>query len=168
MRRMAAVKGFLKSAGLTSIEQAEKRDDKKGAYYMATIEKPGRATEEVVATIVPEIVRNFPWPKSMRWGEGGCAGCAPCTPSSACSRQGRAFDIDGIKSGKETRGHRFMAPEPFNVKGFEDYRQKLHKAKVFSTAMSGRASFAMAALAMPSTRSSALSRTKACSPRMPG
>src|SRR4029078_9281748 len=60
-----ALKGFLKSAGLTSIEQVEKRNDKKGAYYLATIEKPGRATEEVVATIVPEIVRNFPWPKSM-------------------------------------------------------------------------------------------------------
>ena len=106
----AAINGFLKSAGLTSVDQAEKRDDKKGAYYVATIEKPGRATEEVVATIVPEIVRNFPWPKSMRWGSGhvvpitteagdhittesgdrivsdsGFAGYARCTPSFAFS-----------------------------------------------------------------------------------
>jgi len=126
-----ALKGFLKSAGLTSIEQAEKRDDKKGAYYLATIEKPGRATEEVVATIVPEIVRNFPWPKSMRWGEGKLRWVRPLH-SILCLFNGKVvpFDIDGIKSGKETHGHRFMAPEPFNVTGFEDYRQKLHKAKV--------------------------------------
>ena len=127
----AAVKGFLKSAGLTSVEQAEKRDDKKGAYYVATIEKPGRATEEVVATIVPEIVRNFPWPKSMRWGEGTLRWVRPLH-SILCLFDGKVvpFEIDGIKSGKETRGHRFMAPEPFDVKGFADYREKLHKAKV--------------------------------------
>lgn len=127
----AAVKGFLKSAGLTSVDQAEKRDDKKGAYYLATIEKPGRATDQVVATIVPEIVRNFPWPKSMRWGEGRLRWVRPLH-SILCLFDGKVvpFDIDGIKSGKETRGHRFMAPEPFNVKGFADYREKLHKAKV--------------------------------------
>jgi glycyl-tRNA synthetase beta chain len=127
----AAIKGFLKSAGLTSVDQAEKRDDKKGAYYMATIEKPGRATEEVVATIVPEIVRNFPWPKSMRWGEGRLRWVRPLH-SVLCLFNSKVvpFEIDGIKSGKETRGHRFMAPEPFNVKGFADYREKLHKAKV--------------------------------------
>ncbi|MGH6747912.1 MAG: glycine--tRNA ligase subunit beta, partial [Methyloceanibacter sp.] len=66
----AAIKGFLKAAGLSSVDQAEKRDDKKGAYYVALIEKAGRATPEVVAGIVPEIVRGFPWPKSMRWGSG--------------------------------------------------------------------------------------------------
>ncbi len=127
----AAVKGFLKAAGLTSVDQAEKRDDKKGAYYVATIEKPGRATEQVVAEIVPEIVRNFPWPKSMRWGSGRLRWVRPLH-SILCLFNGNVvpFDIDGIKSGKETRGHRFMAPEPFNVKGFEDYRAKLHKAKV--------------------------------------
>ena len=127
----AAIKGFLKSAGLTSVDQAEKRDDKKGAYYVATIEKPGRATEEVVATIVPEIVRNFPWPKSMRWGSGRLRWVRPLH-SILCLFNGKVvpFEIDGIKSGKETRGHRFMAPEPFNVKGFEDYREKLRKAKV--------------------------------------
>ncbi len=127
----AAVKGFLKAAGLASIDQAEKRDDKKGAYYVATIEKPGRATEQVVAEIVPQIVRNFPWPKSMRWGEGTLRWVRPLH-SILCLLDGKVvpFDIDGIKSGKETRGHRFMAPEPFNVKGFDDYREKLHKAKV--------------------------------------
>ncbi len=127
----AAIKGFLKAAGLTSVEQAEQRDDKKGAYYLATIGKPGRATEQVVAEIVPEIVRNFPWPKSMRWGEGRLRWVRPLH-SILCLFNGKVvpFEIDGIKSGKQTRGHRFMAPEPFNVKGFEDYREKLHKAKV--------------------------------------
>ena len=127
----AAINGFLKSAGLASVDQAEKRDDKKGAYYVATIEKPGRATEEVVATIVPELVRNFPWPKSMRWGSGRLRWVRPLH-SILCLFNGKVvpFEIDGIKSGKETRGHRFMAPEPFNVKGFEDYREKLRKAKV--------------------------------------
>ena len=127
----AAINGFLKSAGLASVDQAEKRDDKKGAYYVATIEKPGRATEEVVATIVPALVRNFPWPKSMRWGSGRLRWVRPLH-SILCLFNGKVvpFEIDGIKSGKETRGHRFMAPEPFNVKGFEDYREKLRKAKV--------------------------------------
>jgi glycyl-tRNA synthetase beta chain len=127
----AAVKGFLKAAGLTSVDQAEQRDDKKGAYYVATIEKPGRATEQVVAEIVPEIVRNFPWPKSMRWGSGRLRWVRPLH-SILCLFNGKVvpFEVDGIKSGKETRGHRFMAPEPFNVKGFDDYRAKLHKAKV--------------------------------------
>lgn len=127
----AAVKGFLKSAGLASVDQVEKRDDKKGAYYVALIEKPGRATAEVVAEIVPDIVRNFPWPKSMRWGAGRLRWVRPLH-SILCLFNGKIvpFEIDGIASGKETRGHRFMAPEPFDVKGFEDYRQKLRKAKV--------------------------------------
>ena len=114
----AAINGFLKSAGLASVDQAEKRDDKKGAYYVATIEKPGRATEEVVATIVPALVRNFPWPKSMRWGSGRLRWVRPLH-SILCLFDGKVvpFEIDGIKSGKETRGHSFMAPEPFNVKG---------------------------------------------------
>ena len=127
----AAINGFLKSAGLASLDQAEQRDDKKGAYYVATIEKKGRPTAEVVAAIVPEMVRNFPWPKSMRWGSGKLRWVRPLH-SILCLLDGKVvpFEVDGIESGKETRGHRFMAPEPFNVKGFGDYREKLRKAKV--------------------------------------
>jgi glycyl-tRNA synthetase beta chain len=127
----AAIKGFLKAAGLVSVDQAEKRDDKKGAYYVALIEKPGRATSEVVAGIVPEIVKSFPWPKSMRWGSGKLRWVRPLH-SIICLLDGKVvpFEIDGIKSGKETRGHRFMAPEPFSVKSFEDYSKKLREAKV--------------------------------------
>ena len=127
----AAVKGFLKSAGLASVDQAERRDDKKGAYYVALLERPGRATAEVVAAIVPEIVRNFPWAKSMRWGSGRLRWVRPLH-SIACLLDGKVveFEIDGIASGKETRGHRFMAPEPFGVKSFADYVEKLREAKV--------------------------------------
>ena len=127
----AAIKGFLKAAGLSSVDQAETRDDKKGAYYVALIEKPGRATSEVVAGIVPEIIRSFPWPKSMRWGSGKLRWVRPLH-SIICLLDGKVvhFEIDGIRSGKETRGHRFMAPEPFNVKNFADYEKKLREAKV--------------------------------------
>jgi len=127
----AAVKGFLKSAGLASVDQAEKREDKKGAFYVALIERPGRATEAVIAGIVPEIVRNFPWPKSMHWGAGRLRWVRPLH-SILCLFDGKIvpFEIEGIGSGKATRGHRFMAPEPFDVKGFEDYRKKLREAKV--------------------------------------
>jgi glycyl-tRNA synthetase beta chain len=127
----AALKGFLKAAGLSSVDQAEKRDDKKGAYYVALIEKPGRATSEVIAGIVPEIIRGFPWPKSMRWGSGRLRWVRPLH-SILCLLDGKVveLEIDGIESGKETRGHRFMAPEPISVKGFADYRKKLREAKV--------------------------------------
>ena len=127
----AAIKGFLKSAGLASADQAERREDKKGAYYIATIEKRGRPAAEVVAEIVPEIVRNFPWPKSMRWGTGRLRWVRPLH-SILCLLDGKLvpFEIDGIKSGKETRGHRFLAPEPFNVKSFADYQKRLREAYV--------------------------------------
>jgi glycyl-tRNA synthetase beta chain len=127
----AAIKGFLKSAGLASIDQAEQRDDKKGAYYFATIEKRGRAAAEVVAEIVPDIVKSFPWPKSMRWGSGKLRWVRPLY-SILCLLGGKLVEceIDGIKSGKITRGHRFMAPGSFAVKDFADYQKKLREAKV--------------------------------------
>ena len=127
----AAITGFLKSAGLASRDQAERREDKKGAFYVALIEKRGRPAAEVVAEIVPEIVQNFPWPKSMRWGAGKLRWVRPLH-SILCLLDGKVvnFAVDGIKSGKETRGHRFMAPEPFAVKGFADYAKKLRAAKV--------------------------------------
>ena len=127
----AAIQGFLKSAGLKSVNQAEKREDKKGDFYVAVIAKKGRPAADVVARVVPEIVRSFPWPKSMRWGAGKLRWVRPLH-SILCLLDGKlvAFDIDGIESGKETRGHRFMAPAPFKVKNFKDYAQKLRKAFV--------------------------------------
>jgi glycyl-tRNA synthetase beta chain len=85
----------------------------------------------VVAEIVPEIVANFPWPKSMRWGSGKLRWVRPLH-SILCLLDGKVvpFEVDGIRSGKETRGHRFMAPKRFAVKGFADYVKKLRAAKV--------------------------------------
>ncbi len=127
----AAINGFVKSAGLASIAEAERREDKKGAFYVALIEKRGRPAAEVVAEIVPEIVSNFPWPKSMRWGSGKLRWVRPLH-SILCLLDGKVvpFEVDGIRSGKETCGHRFMAPKPFAVKGFADYVKKLRAAKV--------------------------------------
>ncbi len=126
-----AIAGFLKSAGLKSVKQAEVREDKKGSFYVAMIEKPGRDTADVVAEIVPEIVRSFPWPKSMRWGAGKLRWVRPLH-SILCLLAGKVvnFEIDGVKSGKETRGHRFMAPKSFAVRNFKDYAQKLKQAFV--------------------------------------
>jgi glycyl-tRNA synthetase beta chain len=127
----AAINGFVKSTGLASIAEAERREDKKGAFYVALIEKPGRPAAEVVAEIVPEIVAKFPWPKSMRWGAGKLRWVRPLH-AILCQLDGKVvpFEVDGIRSGKETRGHRFMAPKPFAVKGFADYVRKLRAAKV--------------------------------------
>src|SRR5437660_12697575 len=134
-----AIKGFVKAAGLASIDQARVVQDKEGDFYVAVIEKPGRAAIEVLAEIVPEVVKTFRWPKSMRWGAqsqqpGSLAWVRPLHSIVATFGPETeepdivAFAIDGIRAGDETRGHRFMAPQPFKVRRFEDYAAKLEKA----------------------------------------
>ncbi len=125
-----AIEGFLKSAGITR-DQAQERAEAKGTFLYAVIEKKGRATAEVIADFMPGIIRNFPWPKSQRWGAGSLRWVRPLH-SILCILDGTIvdFDIDGIKSGNVTYGHRFMAPDPIQVAGFADYQTKLHKAKV--------------------------------------
>ncbi len=132
-----AIEGFLKSAGLASIDQAKiQKDPKRGDFYVALIDRPGRAAIEVIAEILPEVVRAFPWPKSMRWGAGSLNWVRPLHSIVATfGPQTEDPDIvpltvDGIAAGNLTRGHRFMAPAPFSVRRFEDYRDKLEKAKV--------------------------------------
>lgn len=126
-----ALAGFLKGAGLSSIDQAEIREDKKGSFYVALIEKPGRAAADVIAEIVPEIVKSFPWPKSMRWGAGRLRWVRPLH-TILCLLDGKVvdFEIENIKSGNETRGHRFMGPKSFAVTSFKDYAAKLKDAYV--------------------------------------
>jgi glycyl-tRNA synthetase beta chain len=126
-----AIKGFLKSSGLRSVDEAEVREDKKGNYYVALIEQPGREAAEVVAEIVPEVVRTFPWPKAMRWGAGKLRWVRPLH-TILCLLDSKVvdFDVDGIKSGNTTFGHRFMAPDRFAVKDSADYEAKLRKAFV--------------------------------------
>ena len=125
-----AMAGFLKSTGLT-LDQCETREDKKGEYYVAVIEKAGRGTDELIAEIVPKLVRNFPWPKSMRWGTGSLRWVRPLH-SIVCTFEGEVvpFEIDGIKSGNVTYGHRFMGPDAITVREFDDYVAKLDRQKV--------------------------------------
>jgi glycyl-tRNA synthetase beta chain len=132
----AAVAGFLRSCGLASISEAIVQHDRKGDFYVAMTKKPGRAAIEVIAEIVPDVVRNFPWPKSMRWGERSLGWIRPLHSIVATfgpeteEPEIVPFSIDGITAGDETRGHRFLSPQPFRVRHFDDYVAGLHKAKV--------------------------------------
>jgi glycyl-tRNA synthetase beta chain len=132
-----AIEGFVKNAGLASIDEAKiQKDPKRGDFYVALIDRPGRAAIEVIAEILPEVVRVFPWPKSMRWGSGSLSWVRPLHSIVATFGPQTEepdvvpFTVDGISAGNITRGHRFMAPSPFAVRRFEDYRDKLEKAKV--------------------------------------
>ncbi|MEM9434999.1 MAG: glycine--tRNA ligase subunit beta [Pseudomonadota bacterium] len=129
-----ALHGFLRSTGLTK-EQLEARDDKKGKVWFAVIEKPGRSASDIVSETLEAVVRDFPWPKSMRWGSGSLRWVRPlhrilCVLSDETGAVVVPMDIDGIISGDVTEGHRFLAPEPFSVTGFEDYAAKLKRAHV--------------------------------------
>ncbi|MFC5385228.1 glycine--tRNA ligase subunit beta [Aquamicrobium segne] len=150
----AAIQGFLRSAGLASVEEAHIHSDpKKGDFYVAHIVKPGRAAEDIIADLMPGIIRSFPWPKSMRWGAasgprgrsyGGVDGRGGealhwvrplqsilCTfgPETA-EPEVVDFEVEGIRSGNVTYGHRFHAPQPITVKRFEDYVASLEAARV--------------------------------------
>jgi glycyl-tRNA synthetase beta chain len=132
-----AIRGFLKAAGLSSIDQAKiEHDAKKGDFYVAVIERQGRPAIEVIGEIVPDVIKTFPWPKSMRWGNGSLTWVRPLHSILATFGPETeepdivAFGLDGITAGDETRGHRFLAPAPFRVKRFDDYVAKLLKAKV--------------------------------------
>jgi glycyl-tRNA synthetase beta chain len=136
-----AVKGFLKAAGLTSIDEAKVQPDKKGDFYVAVIDKPGRAAIDVIGEIVPDVVKSFPWPKSMRWGEAsakpGALGWVRPLHSIVATFGPETedpdivpFAVDGIAAGDVTRGHRFLAPGEIKVRHFDDYVAKLEKAKV--------------------------------------
>ena len=131
-----AIAGFLRAAGLASIDQAKVQSDKKGDFYVAVTEKKGRPAIDVIAEIVPEVVRAFPWPKSMRWGSGRLNWVRPLHSIVATfgpeteEPEIVPFTIDGIAAGNQTRGHRFMAPTAFTVRHFDDYAAKLQDAKV--------------------------------------
>src|SRR4030088_704643 len=138
----AAIAGFLKAPGRASLDEAKiQRDPKKGDFYVALIENPGRATLDVLADMLPVIIRTFAWPKSMRWGErsarpGALQWVRPLHSIIATfgleTEQPDVvkFVIDGIEAGQTTYGHRFMAPAAIDVRRFEDYEAKLQAAKV--------------------------------------
>src|SRR6201994_4070034 len=137
----AAIQGFLKATGLSSISEARIQPDKKGDFYIALIEKPGRAAIAVLAEILPVIIRTFPWPKSMRWGarsakSGSLVWVRPLHAIIATFGLETEepdivkFSVDGIEAGQTTYGHRFMAPAAVSVRRFDDYEEKLLAAKV--------------------------------------
>ena len=138
----AAIQGFLKSAGLSRIGEARvETDPKKGQFYVALIEKPGRETKDAIAEIIPAIIRSFPWPKSMRWGAASAKpealrwvrplrGVVCTLATQHDTAEVVSFEIDGIASGDTTWGHRFMAPAAIHVRRFDDYVDALQKAKV--------------------------------------
>ncbi|GGW23164.1 glycine--tRNA ligase beta subunit [Gemmobacter lanyuensis] len=130
----AAIEGFLRSTGLT-LDQLEKRADKKAEVYFAAIEKPGRAAADIVAEVLERTIRNFPWPKSMRWGSGALRWVRPlhsilCILVDEAGAQIVPLNVDGIEAGNTTGGHRFMAPARFAVTSFDDYATKLRRAHV--------------------------------------
>ncbi|WP_138935658.1 glycine--tRNA ligase subunit beta [Roseovarius arcticus] len=130
-----AIEGFLRGAGV-SRDDLEVRDEKKGQVYYATITKPGRDADAIIAEVLEGVIRGFPWPKSMRWGNGTLRWVRPLH-SILCiltDEAGEArvvdLDVDGIVAGNTTEGHRFMAPGRFSVTGFDDYTAKLKKRHV--------------------------------------
>jgi glycyl-tRNA synthetase beta chain len=136
-----AVAGFLKAAGLKSLAEAKVQPDKKGDFYVAVIEKPGRAALDVISEILPEVIKSFPWPKSMRWGAqsknpGALKWVRPLHSILATFGPETEdpdivpFTVDGIAAGNVTRGHRFLAPDTFTARRLADYAAKLDKAKV--------------------------------------
>jgi len=136
-----AIAGFLRAAGLTSIDQATVQADKKGDFYVAITEKEGRPALDLLALMIPEIVRAFPWPKSMRWGaqsaqSGSLSWVRPLHSIVATFGPETEepvvvpFDLDGIKGGDVTRGHRFLSPGAIQVRRFDDYVAKLEQSKV--------------------------------------
>ncbi|MBM7068756.1 glycine--tRNA ligase subunit beta [Actibacterium sp. 188UL27-1] len=129
-----AVEGFLRSAGLTA-DQLERRADKKGEVFFAVINRPGRDAAEIVAEVLAEVIRKFPWPKSMRWGTGSLRWVRPlqsvlCILSDDGGHAVVPMEVEGFVAGDTTEGHRFMVPGRFAVTGFEDYAAKLKRAFV--------------------------------------
>ncbi len=101
----------------------------------AVIEQPGRPAAEIVAETVEATVRGFPWPKSMRWGDGALRWVRPlqsilCILTRESGPETVPLVIDGLTAGNTTRGHRFHAPDEFAVTSFEDYAGKLQRAHV--------------------------------------
>jgi glycyl-tRNA synthetase beta chain len=132
-----AIDGFLKAAGLASIDQAKvESDPKKGEFYVAHIEKKGAEATEILATLLPKVITGFDWPKSMQWGNGGLTWVRPLRAITATFGTDNdepvvvPFQSNTIASGQTTYGHRFLAPDAIRVKRFDDYVQALEKAKV--------------------------------------
>lgn len=132
-----AIDGFLKSAGLTSIEEAKiESDPKKGEFYVAHIQRKGAPAPDILAALLPRVVSGFEWAKSMRWGAGSLNWVRPLRAVTATFGTDNdepvviPFEAGTLRSGQTTYGHRFLAPAPIRVRRFDDYVRALEKAKV--------------------------------------
>jgi glycyl-tRNA synthetase beta chain len=130
----AAIEGFLRATGLT-LDQLERRADKKGETLYAIVEKPGRPAADIIAEVLEATIRSFPWPKSMRWGAGTLRWVRPlqsilCLMSNESGSTIVPLTVDGITASNTTEGHRFLSPGRFAVTGFDDYAVKLKRAHV--------------------------------------
>ncbi|GAA0778354.1 glycine--tRNA ligase subunit beta [Roseibium denhamense] len=132
-----AVEGFLRGAGLNSIDEATiQNDPKKGDFYIAVIEKPGRNAIDIIADFMPGLLKAFPWPVTMRWGSAPTRWIRPLHSIIATFGPETEepdivpFEFEGIKAGNKTRGHRFLADTEFTVRRFDDYAVNLEKHKV--------------------------------------
>lgn len=130
----AAIEGFCRGAGV-SRAALEVRDDKKGQVYFAVIDTPGRPAAAIIAEVLDRTIRNFPWPKSMRWGAGNLRWVRPlhsilCILSDEAGASVVPLTVEGITASDQTYGHRFHAPDPITVTSFDDYEAKLKRAHV--------------------------------------
>ena len=130
-----AIEGFLRSLGLDSLDQCEKRDAGKGEIWFAVVERAGVATRDVLADIIASALAEMPWPKSMRWGAQGFRWVRPLH-SVLAILDGAAIDLtvdlqgDSMAAGNTTSGHRFLAPDAIAVSRFAEYRDRLRDAFV--------------------------------------
>ena len=130
-----AIQGFLKGAGLASLDACEKRMVGKAEFWFAVVEKKGQATADLLSGLIVETIKALGWPKSMRWGANRFAYVRPLQSVLALfdgNTLAGSFDLGGaaLPFGDTTVGHRFMAPARFQVTGFADYVAKLRAAKV--------------------------------------
>lgn len=127
-----AIDGFIRAAGINSIDEARiETDPKKGDFYVVDIVKAGSKTTDILANALPQIIQSFPWPKSMRWGTGNLRWVRPIHSIIALFDGAVVdFEIEGVKSGNKTEGHRFHGNGVFEVKDFADYQTKVANANV--------------------------------------
>jgi glycyl-tRNA synthetase beta chain len=132
-----ALQGFMRGAGLQSLDQADIRHDpKKGDYYTITLMKTGKPTAELLKDTIEDTIRHFVWPKAMRWGAGRLKWVRPlhsilCTFGPETEEpEIIPVKVDHITASNVTYGHRFMAPEPIIVRRLEDYAKSLQEADV--------------------------------------
>ena len=141
-----AVQGFLKGAGLASLDQAEKRDTGKGEFWFAVVTKKGGPTADALPAVIDAAMKALPWPKSMKWGSGTMQWVRPLQ-SIVALFDGKALKGDvspggemaPIAFGATTRGHRFLSKGTFEVASFADYAAKLREAHVILDAAERKA-----------------------------